>query len=252
MFSESWPSFPLAHRWPSMPSTVGEISCSDPPNLSDECWLSAATAIKGTGILVWAVCGRPLAGSISSRHCRDRGDQQGAPFWRAPPVQCTGGTHPPFYAFYRGLDLAGMADHVGIGRNSTMIHRRSSSTAFTTTSADAGGAHPRLQVIGGKPSATAPGGSSPGEGCSTATVEKICGRGRTFQSRRAQVAQIHLPHHIGEKVVIDSGGDDHRQSEFLVIAGSCRHIADSSEARSRGMVRVEVLGSRQVPAGFAR
>ena len=49
---------------PSIPRMVGEISRSDPFGVSVNRFESSANTIKGTGLVVCAVCGPPVTGSI--------------------------------------------------------------------------------------------------------------------------------------------------------------------------------------------
>ena len=50
----------------SIPRMVGEISRNDPPDFSVNCFAFAETTMNGTGLVVCAVCGPPVAGSIIS------------------------------------------------------------------------------------------------------------------------------------------------------------------------------------------
>ena len=49
----------------SIPKIVGEISRSDPPDFNVNCLKFSATRMNGTGLVVCAVCGPPVTGSIS-------------------------------------------------------------------------------------------------------------------------------------------------------------------------------------------
>ena len=60
----SVPVISFGSSTPSIPSTVGEISRSDPLGFSVNCLAFSETTINGTGLVVCAVCGPPVAGSI--------------------------------------------------------------------------------------------------------------------------------------------------------------------------------------------
>src|SRR3989442_15646995 len=60
----SWPVISFGWGMLSMPRMVGEISRSEPLGFSVNFLLSSATTMNGTGLVVCAVCGPPVAGAF--------------------------------------------------------------------------------------------------------------------------------------------------------------------------------------------
>ena len=140
-----------------------------------------------------------------------------------------------------------MADHVGIGEINDDHIESSVLDGFHHHVRDAGGTHLRLQVVGGDLGRLHQEAIFPGKGLLHPAVEKICDVGVLFGLGDAQVAQIHLAHHVGENVVHRLRRDDHRQREFLVILGHADIFQILGDAVA-GDRRVEIIGSLQVPA----
>src|SRR3954469_18770153 len=60
----SWPVISSGCGIPNIPSMVGDRSCRAPSARNVNCLGSSETAMSGTGFVVWAVWGPPVAGSI--------------------------------------------------------------------------------------------------------------------------------------------------------------------------------------------
>src|SRR5262252_4153566 len=64
MARKSCPVISFGCSKPSMPNTVGEMSCNEPPGRRASVDAFSLTTMNGTGFVVCAVCGPPVAGSI--------------------------------------------------------------------------------------------------------------------------------------------------------------------------------------------
>lgn len=118
-----------------------------------------------------------------------------------------------------GLELTGVADHVGVGEvddddvEGGVVYR------FDDGVGDAGGGHLRGEVIGRDLLRGDEGAIFAGEGFLDAAVEEISDVGVFFGFGDAKVAEVGLGHEVGEEVIHRLGGDDDGEGEVLVVLG---------------------------------
>ena len=175
--------------------------------------------MKGTGLVVWAVCG--TAGYGIDQHFGVAvvgGDEHGAALGADGRLDAAETGVNGFYCFNCRFDFAGVAHHIGVGEVHDNYVEGSVFNCLHYGVGDTGGAHLGFQIVGRDFGRGHEQAFFAGERLFDASVEEVGDVGIFFGFGHAQVAEIHLAHHIGENVVHRLRRDDDGQAELFVIA----------------------------------
>ncbi len=118
-----------------------------------------------------------------------------------------------------GLDLAGVADHVGVGEVDDDDVEGGVGEGLDDDVGDALGGHLRGEVVGGDFLGLDELALFAGEGLFDAAVEKVGDVGVLFGLGDAEVAEVVDSHDVGEEVVHALGRDYHGELELGVVLG---------------------------------
>ena len=147
------------------------------------------------------------------------GDEEGAAVLADGVVDASELTVDGFDGADGGLDLAGVADHVGVGEVDDDDVEGGVVDGFDDGVGDAGGGHLWREVVGGYLLGGDEDAVFAGEGFLDAAVEEVGDVGILLGLCDAEVAEVGLGHDVGEDVVHALCWDDDGELEVLVVLG---------------------------------